>query len=253
MKTNTLFQKSLEQAFALHRNMNKSDMGETHYKDWTKLCSMLNQSAYDSWADTHDQAGNPIQVVDPELAKMHNDVLFELLRKVVQTVGEVKFSDENSALLEVEEKFAEMTRHASRKLGFAKSDELLDIEDAIFDIKQDIKFAEEDFERYNFNGVSQETKDEKKATLDELLAKKTELDNAKKELEKVAYNKTRAYVPCEDNEFRKNFETLIHDMVVGQNATSFAVYRAKKEERRKARRANTKKKKDARKQAEANA
>lgn len=250
MRTNTLFQKSLEQAFALHRNMNKSDMGETHYNEWIKLCSMLNASAYDVWADTHDQAGNPIQVVDPEQAKLHNNVMFELLRKVVQTVGEVKFADDNTALLEVNAEFAQLVGDASKKIGWNKSEELEEIEDAIYDLKQDLKFAKEDFERYNFNGVAQETKDEKQAIVTELEVELEKLNTAKKAVEKQDYGKVRAYVPCTDSEFRKNFETLIHNMVEGQNATPFAVYRAKKEEQRKARRARTKAKKDARKAAD---
>ena len=249
MRTNTLFQRSLEQAFALHRNMSKSDMGETHYIEWTKLCSMLNSSAYDVWADTHDQAGRPIPVVDTEQAKLHNDVLFELLRKVAKTVGEVQFADTNSALLEVCDKFAQLTSDASKKLGYKKSDELEDIEESIYDLKQDLKFAQEDFERYNFNGVSEETKDEKWAVVVDLQTKMDSLKEQKKAAEKQNYGKVRAYVPCTDSEFRKNFETLIHEMIDDQNAVSFAEYRAKKEERRKARRARTKAKKDAHKSA----
>lgn len=250
MKTNTLFQMSLEQAYALHRNMSKSDMGETHHIEWVKLCKMLGTSAYDAWADTHDQAGNPMQVVNPEQAQVHNDILFELLRNVVKTIGEVKFSDEHTALLDVNADFAELTRNASRKLGWKKSVELQSIEDDICDLKLDLQFAQEDFERYNFNGVSKETKAEKQAIVDKLQAQMDNLKEQKKEAEKQNYGKVRVYVPCSESEFRKNFETLIHDMIEGQNAIPYTVYRAQKEEQRKARRARTKAKKEARKAAE---
>ena len=250
MKTNTIMQMGLETAYALHRNINKSDIGEAHYEEWTTLCSILAKSAYESWADTHDIAGKPIETVNTDDIKLHNDILFELLHKVVTLIGEVKFSDDNTAKLSVDTHFAELTRGAAKKLGWKKSDVLEQIEEDIYDTKQSLKFATEDFERYNFAGISEELKTAKREAVDKLAVDLEVLKTAKREAEKIEYNKTRAYVPCSDAEFRKNFETLIHDMVECQNATSYTEYRAKKEEQRKARRAKTKAKKQARKAEE---
>lgn len=251
MNTNSVFQTALETAHANHRVIRKTDIGETSHKEWVTICNAILANAYDVWADSHDQSGKPMQVVDPAIAQTHKNALFGTLNAMVKFVGEVNFSDECSALLEVNQAMADTICGLSKKKGWVFSAEVEDMDTKIEDAKYAKKMAEEEFARYNFNGVNEDAKQAKADALALAVAELEELKTARKKLVDTPYGKVAAFMPNDEGKFRAELETAIYEMVDGQNATTYAEYKAHKEAIRKARNERAKARKQARKEAEA--
>lgn len=251
INNNTMFQVALESAHANHRTIRKNDIGETSHKEWTALCNAILANGYDVWADSHDQSGKPMQVVDPAIAQTHKNALFATLNHMVKFVGEVNFSDECSALLEVNQAMADTICGLAKKKGWVFSAEVADMDSKIEDAKYAKKMAEEEFARYNFNGVNEDAKQAKADALALAVAELEELKTARKKLVDTPYGKVAAFMPNDEGKFRAELETAIYEMVAGQNAISYEAYKAHKEAIRKARNERAKARKQARKEAEA--
>ena len=253
MNNNTIFQVALESAHANHRTIRKGDIGESSFKEWQTICNAILANAYDVWADNHDQSGKPMQVVDPETAQAHKNALFGTLNAMVKFVGEVNFSDECSALLEVNQAMADTICGLAKKKGWVFSAEVEDLNRQIEDATYAKKMAEEDYARYNFNGVNEDAKTAKAQALALAMAELEALKTARKELIATPYAKVAEFMPNDEGKFRAELETAIYGMVMGQNAISYEAYKARREELRKARNERAKARKQAKKQAEANA
>lgn len=251
MNNNTIFQVALESAHANHRTIRKADIGETSHKEWTTLCNAILANAYDVWADNHDQSGKPMQVVDPVSAQAHKNALFGTLNAMVKFVGEVNFSDECSALLEVNQAMADTVLTICAKDGWKYSAEVEDLDSKIEDAKYVKKMAEEEFARYNFNGVNEDAKTAKAEALALAVAELEALKDTRKKLIATPWAKVAVPMPNDEGKFRASLENKIYDMITGQNAISYEAYKTRREELRKARNERAKARKQARKEAEA--
>lgn len=240
-----LFQKALSESHAAHRLIKKSDLGATKYDAWTGLSTAVLSNAYAVYADAHDNAGRSVKVVDDETAKTHRDALYASLRSVSETVGEVKFADENAAVLFVDSDFADSVIAACTQRGAIVNDIVEALDLRIVDAKEEVKAAKAHFDRYNYNGVSEDAKTEAAGKLDAAeLALETLRAERKTEVAKKNAM-TYAIVPNDEKKFRLILETLLYDMVNNQSSMSYEDYKAERAAKNKAKREARKAAKDA--------
>lgn len=250
---NSIFQMSIESAHAEHRLMKKAELGEISFDHWVGLSNAVLNLAYNVWADNHDQAGRDIQIVDPQVANEHEEALFSALRTVVDTVGEVSFSDGGSAKLSVNKQFANFIMSFAVKEGWDYSDEVTDLMNRISDCDYDLKQAKKELARYNYQGVNPEALKAKTEAVENLTLRLEGLKKLKKDEIAKDYAKVRTFTPNDENKFRASFEHAIYDLIADQKAMTYKAYRDMKEAQKKARREKTKARNAAKKQAEAQA
>lgn len=235
--TTNLFQNAIINANACHRATRKNDMGASHFDAWKTLSGAICLHAYNCWSDTHDNAGREVGVVDEQTQKEHRNVLCEALKSMVATVGEVAFSDKNSAPLSINDALVDLVIGMSNQTVYELSDSVKELNKQKEDAKEALELAKVTFAFYNFNGVAEETKAEKAKAVQtaqavyDALVKKCREETAK------PYAKTPKPAPQDEEKFRKELEFALYDMISGQQAMDYADYVAKRNAQRKERKA----------------
>ena len=247
----SIFQSSIVDAHNAHTLVNKKQVGDNTLDAWTTLSAILVDNLYTIWSDSHDNAGRTLKVIDTNAINAHYTAANDTLKKIVEIVGEVSFSDDKSALLSVDRDLVNNLIPFAVQEIWKYSDEANAIIDQLSDVTYDRKQAEKEYARYNFAGVNPEALAAKGAKVEELIQREEGLKKMKKDAIAKDGGKVREFAPTDENKFRASLEHAIYDMIMDQKAMTYAAYVAKKEEQRKARREKTKARNAAKKAAKA--
>ena len=242
-----LFQNSINTAHSFHRLLKKTDLGETKFNAWNGLSKAILSNAYAVYKDTHDNAGRSVKTVDEATAKTHRDALFASLNAMADTVGEVAFSDKNSAKLTVDADLAATIGAFCTMQGWDYNDVVKDIDNQIADARIELKYAQEHFDRYNFNGVEESAKAQAEEKLNAAEQKLEDLKTKRKTEVDKKDAKTPVRIPNDEKKFRLALENLVWDMINNQTAMTYEQYR---ETRRAANKAKRERRKAAKEAAE---
>ena len=240
-KNVTLFQKAIDEAHSFHRLVAKTDLGKTKHDAWVNLSTTICDNAYAFWKDNHDDSGRAIAIVDETAHKANEDALFNSLNAMVEFIGKVDFSDHEGRLLTVNEKLSTTIIGFCTMLGYDYNEAVKQAQKDEDAAREVAKAAKAHFDRYNFNGVSE---DAKQHAADKLAAAEAALEAAKalKAAEtKKKDAKTAKFIP-NTKDFRLRLELHIYDMLEQRQAQSYEDYLAERrqlnKEKRERRKAN---------------